>query len=278
MIDVEILPQPNFVGKRTSSGIPFEEIGQFFTDRLSLAIFWSCINATDRSKGCKFCELSEEPYYEPCELDDILEVFEFCQNDTSLNMNHVLISGGTPKKSDWPLVPELIKRIRESNNTIPIYHMSEPNLSLREIELLYNSGLNEIAFNIEIFDREIAMQLMPQKGYIPLSKYEDSLKSAVKLWGRNGSVRSILIVGLEPEKNTLEGVEYLCNLGVMPILSPFRPVPGTKLQNWSPCDGQQLFEIWKQAQSICEKYNQTLGPQCKFCINNTIAMPINEKY
>ena len=278
LVDIDILPQPQFVGKRTASGVLYEDIAQLFTDRLSLAIFWSCINATRYSGGCHFCELSEEPKYPPCPLQDLLEVFKHCNNSHSLNMKHVLISGGTPCSSEWKRIPELINEIRKVNDIISIYYMTEPNLSNEQLKTLFKIGLNEIAFNLEIFDRDIAKTLMPRKGQIPLSKYQHAFESSVALWGNTGAVRSILIVGLEPAQSTLNGVEFLCRLGVMPILSPFRPIPGTKLKKWTSFDGPELFFIWQEAQKICEDYDQTLGPLCKACQNNTISLPINEKY
>ncbi|KAI4449616.1 hypothetical protein C823_004145 [Eubacterium plexicaudatum ASF492] len=49
-----------------------------------------------------------------------------------------------------------------------------------------NAGVNEVAYNIEIWDREIAKKIMPGKGTIPLEHYMEILKESTKLWGHLG--------------------------------------------------------------------------------------------
>ena len=146
------------------------------------------------------------------------------------------------------------------------------------MDLLYAAGVDEIAINIEIFDRNIASKLMPAKGSIPLYRYFNSLDYAVSLWGKSGNVRSILIVGLEQPETTLAGVSKLVERGVMPILSPFRPIPNTPLAHYPPPAPESMIYIWQKAQDIAENAGMTLGPLCICCQNNTITLPINSKY
>ena len=67
-----------------------------------------------------------------------------------------------------------------------------------ELESLYHAGITEIGFNIEIWDDKIAKKLMPGKGRISRETYMNALKNARKIWKKPYSVRSLLIVGLEP--------------------------------------------------------------------------------
>ena len=270
--DIDILPLPSFVNKLSSNNVKFEEVGQLFTDRLGISPFIGC--SYNGKSACKFCEIGNYDNIRVNSLSDIEELLKECINN--VEMKHILISGGTPFDNNFEYLIDVLKLIRKHTN-LKIYQMIEP-VSNEFIKKLYNTGLNEIAFNIEIFDRKLAKDIMPKKSNKTLNDYINALTYATTFWGKTGKVRSILIVGLESIESTLKGVEVLLKLGVMPILSAFRPVPNTPLENYSAPSSEFLFEVWKKSQNLAEKYNMTLGPFCIACQNNTISLPINNKY
>lgn len=151
--------------------------------------------------------------------------------------------------------------------------MSLPPQNLEIIEELYNAGISEIAFNIEIFHEYLARHYMPGKGAIPRQHYYNALEKAVALWGRNGAVRSMVILGLEPEDSLLSGIEELCKIGVQPILSIFRPMENTPLSSKLPLSIHETMILYEKIENICTKYGQILGPSCIYCQNNTLSIP-----
>lgn len=151
--------------------------------------------------------------------------------------------------------------------------MSLPPEDISHIYDYYQLGLNEVAFNIEIYDRRIAAQLMPGKGKIPLTQYMNALEESTKYFGRTGNVRSMLIVGLERENSLLTGVKDLCSIGVSPMLSIFRPMPLTKMNHIIPPTNNDIKRIYKTAEKICQQHNLQLGPSCDQCQNNTLSLP-----
>lgn len=140
------------------------------------------------------------------------------------------------------------------------------------LEDLKNAGITEVAFNIEIYNRIIARKYMPGKGKIPLKAYFNALKNAVKLWGKNGKVRTIFIVGLEPVESLLKGIEEVCKIGVSPILSLFKPVENTPLSHLMPPSDTEILDIVLATEKICEKYNLSMGPECHYCEDNTLKL------
>lgn len=151
--------------------------------------------------------------------------------------------------------------------------MSTPPENTGILDDLLRSGITEVGFNLELFNRKMANQLMPGKGSINQSQYLKAFEYSTCLWGKEGNVRSLLIVGLEPIKDTLEGVKYLSRLGVMPILSAFRPLPKTPLSNFVPPDFNVLYYVWNEALKICKESKLIPGPKCVPCQNNTISLP-----
>lgn len=114
---------------------------------------------------------------------------------------------------------------------------------------------------------------MPGKGRISRETYMNALKNARKIWKKPYSVRSLLIVGLEPAINTEEAVHMLCQEGIMPILSVFRPLPNSQMSEFLPPTNEFLYNLYKRLDKICNIYNQHLGPNCTACQNNTLSLP-----
>ena len=134
------------------------------------------------------------------------------------------------------------------------------------------AGITEVAFNIEIWDRELAKKIMPGKGNISLEHYLNILEESTRLWGKNGNVRTALIVGLNQPECLLEATRHLCSLGIQPMFSIFRPMINTKLESIVPPSNQELWTLYHEASSICQKYNLELGPMCKECRNNMLSI------
>ena len=189
-------------------------------------------------------------------------------------MFHFLIGGGSGTNKEEPQnILKIARHIRSRSNR-PIYAMCLPPKDLNVLSEFYDAGIDEVGFNLELFDREIAAKIMPAKGAIPISTYELAYKKAVSLWGRTGAVRSLLVLGLEPIESFYAGVEWLCQLGVMPIVSVFRPMDSIVLKDALPPDNQELKNIFNKATSIASKYGLTLGPSCIACQNNTLSFPL----
>ena len=150
--------------------------------------------------------------------------------------------------------------------------MSTPPKDIKQLKNYIELGVNEFAFNIELFDRSLATTIMPAKGKIPLKHYFDMLTYAAEFLPR-GAVRSMLLLGLEPPHKTIEGIEFLCKNGIQPMLSIFRPVDNCLLNYMVPPSNQDIYFTYVEALSICKKYGMQLGPSCNICKNNTLALP-----
>lgn len=186
---------------------------------------------------------------------------------------HILIGGGSGDPNiESKKIIDISEFIRAINPEIPIYLMSLPPFEKDVLGKYKRAGINEIAFNIEIWDRSIAKKIMPGKGQISLEIYLSVLKAATELWGTTGNVRTALIVGLNNSETLFEGIQILCENGIQPMLSVFRPMKNTKLESFVPPTNKVLLSIYEKAQNICGQYNLKLGPICDACKNNMLAI------
>lgn len=102
--------------------------------------------------------------------------------------------------------------------------------------------------------------------------YLDSLENAVSVWGNSGNVRSALLLGFDNLKDFSQGIRRLCQIGVSPILSLYRPCSGTLLSGYMPVDEQTALLYYETANQICKEYGIKLGPACKACQNNVVVL------
>ena len=251
-----------------SRGTLFGHAAFWATDRLRVHHQFRC-NYKHEGMGCRFCNVKEKKgvYF----LDDVSEIIDFYLKHT--DFRHFLIGGGSGSDMDESKnIITLAKHIRTRSDKT-IYAMCLPPKDLSVLSKYRQAGIDEIGFNLELFDREIAKRVMPGKGNIPLSQYESAYREAVRLWGRCGMVRSLMVLGLEPLDSFYRGIEWLCKLGVMPIISVFRPVKNIELNEALPPSNMALFDIFYRATEIAKRYGLSLGPSCSACQNNTLSLP-----
>lgn len=268
VINISIYYESLLNEKVTTTGIAYYSVAFLAVDRLRINYNPVCYYKLIQ-KSCQFCNLpdSNSTY----KFNDISEIIEDYLKHESFR--HILLGGGSSiPTSDFKEVLA-IARFLKSKTDKPLYLMSLPPHDLKIIKQLYDVGISEIAFNIEVFDPEFAEYYMPGKGKIPRKHYYDALQQAVSLWGNNGNVRSMIILGLEPEESLLAGIECLCKIGVQPMLSIFRPMENTPLSTRLPLSTVQMIDLYEKIQHICANYGQTLGPTCFYCQNNTLSIP-----
>lgn len=256
------------INQKTSSGIPYDSIINIATDRIRINPAPICIFKKEAT-FCHFCNLPEQnDHYN---IGDILEVIDYCLEN--VNFRHFLIGGGTYSlDGGWDIIIRISRYIR-SICSKDIYLMSIPPADVTILDCLKESGITEIAFNIEIFNPALRKLLMPGKGNIPLTRYFTALEHAVKLWGDSGKVRSLLIYGFDTNDSFLSGINKLCAFGVEPIISIFRPLDGTILENENPPATSDVFSTYEKCKCITENYSLVLGPDCIDCQNNTLSFP-----
>lgn len=264
-IEVSFLPQ-QLINQRTRSGVPYENIINLANDRIRINPAPVCIYK-QLNRACKFCNLPEKN--SAYEINDIKEVIDYCLEN--ITFRHFLIGGGTYSvQGGWHLIIEIAAYIR-SKCKKDIYLMSIPPQDINILTDLYQAGVTEVAFNMEIFDRLKAEQVMPGKGKISAEQYFSAFEEAVKIWGNTGNVRSLLIYGFDSLSTFLQGIETLCEKGVEPIISVFRPLKGTPLENLNPPSTVDLFSLYQVCVDITQKYSLVLGPDCIECQNNTLS-------
>ena len=123
---------------------------------------------------------------------------------TKIPFRHILIGGGTCLNPDiWDDIIWLCQFLKSDeyygNKPISLMSVLPPE---KYFPVFHNAGLDEVAFNIEIVDEDIAKALMPGKRSDPKAAYYSALLNAVSVFGI-GNVRSALLVGFDKESELI---------------------------------------------------------------------------
>lgn len=280
---VELLPEPCFYSRRTRDGVEqMRRVAQMCSpDRLCYGmtgpacVFWAPDNR------CQFCSIGLNASSDAGKKreEHLYEVLEAAVAEPTWPARHILLGGGTPPGRDMgaTLAARLCKEIKRRTN-VSVYVMIAAPLDDTYIDALYDSGVDELGMNLEFWSDQAWAQYIPGKrNRIGKARYLAALDYAFKRFGAIRT-RSILIAGLEPAKETLAAVTVLSAMGVMPILSPFRPLAGTALQSTRGFTVPEYLELYEQCQRATGTAGLPLGPTCICCQNNTLALPFGPMY
>lgn len=252
-----------------SGGTYYRNVAFLATDRLRIHHELRC-RFKEEGDGCHFCNVRLKTGN--FSVQDVCEIIDFYLEHVPFR--HFLIGGGSGTATDeHKNILTLTHHIR-SRTDKPIYVMCLPPTDMSVLSEYHSAGIDEIGFNLELFDRTLAVQIMPGKGKIPLSQYARAYKESVRLWGNQGAVRSLMVLGLEPMEHFYQGIEWLCALGVMPIISIFRPMNYIKLSQALPPMNKDLIKAFRKSTEIAARYGLVLGPACTACQNNTLSLPL----
>ena len=223
------------------------------------------------SFSCAFCSVNEYNY----SLNEI-SVMDKALTNALLDkrVTHVLISGGSPKKEDLPILTKIYEHYPKKFNNYDFDVMCAPrgfdsytdkNQYKAYIQHLFDSGVKGLSINIELFNNKLCAKYCPEKYEIGIKNYLYFLECASGVFGTT-AVRSGLIVGLEPLKDTLKAVELICKTGCMPMLSPY--IPYNNIGKFPTVDF--LLKAKEKTNEILSKYNIPLAPLCEKCRHNTL--------
>ena len=255
----------------TSSGKHISQIVYMSEDRLRIKTMSGC-DYKKNGIGCDFCNNSSKSVY--FDIDDIIESINYAVALYGQRLKHFLIGGGTDfREIYWELVKKIVRYIH-SNKNLPqeITLMVAPFDTSKLLELK-KLDISDLSINIETYDDQLAHKLMRGKG-IKRQFYFNFFEIAKKLWVSYGDLRSMIMIGLDKTDDLYKLVSTLANLGVQPVLSIFRPLPNTPMENYIMPPNDYLEKVFCYCTNICQNINPkySLGPKCFACKNNVLAI------
>ncbi len=275
-------PSPAYYGQKTADGKQdMQRIGQMCSsDRFCYGMTGPTCYFWKQERRCQYCSIGDNYSEDAAKKQEfhLMEVLEHALRDDRLPAKHILIGGGTPPGEDRGalMAARLCEKIKKKHD-ISIYVMISAPASNQHIDDLKNAGADELGMNMELWSHEGWNYIPGKRDIIGRDRYLEALDYSVQVFGPINT-RSILIAGLEPAEETIKGAITLGKMGVMPIISPFRPLNGTMLAEKRGFDTQTYVTMWDEIDQALAPLNMPVGPSCIACQNNTLALPFGSRY
>ncbi len=231
---IELIETPSFYSKTTRSGARMGSFASLHDKLLILNPLLGCGFFAERGLACQYCQYDsmlneiEPPMRDSLDLVEVVRAaLEEREVDTVYLYNGYAPGDDVGLARMVPII-ELLRR-HLGHRQIALETVAPSELSV--IDELYAAGLDIFVCNLELHDENRFAEVCPGKekhgGQNAIWKV---LAHAVKVF-RDGAVVSHLIPGLEPLDSTVRGMEALIDQRVVPLLVPFRPLPGTALES-----------------------------------------------
>jgi len=231
---VTLLPAPGFYQKTTRSGARMGSFAALHDRLLILHPFLGCGFFNKPDQACQYCQYdsmlneAEPPLRDPLELvEAVRAALAEREVDTVYLYNGYSPSDDVGLRRLVAVIALLRKHLGHRQIAVETVAPSD----LNAIDELYEAGLDVFVCNVEVHDANRFAQICPGKQAIGGQQAIYRALNYARSVFRPGAVVSHLIVGLEPLNSTIEGMKQLIGQGIVPMLLPFRPLPGTALSD-----------------------------------------------
>ena len=229
--EVRIVPQPRFYGERTRSGIPMWQVGTAYAGYLAINPASGCV-FVQRGVPCRFCDIATRAVARdaPLPVADVVETVRAAFAEGVIEFVYLHIGYMEGEDAGVQFLEPYVRAIKRHFDTLVAVQLQPPRDN-QWIDRTYAMGVDALSYSIEIHDAERLREHCPGRAQdVGRDRYHEALRHAAAVFP-SGTVWSDLIVGLEPPESTMEGIDRLVDMGVLPVLSLFRPLDDTQLHN-----------------------------------------------
>lgn len=241
---------------KTSRGVPFKDIGEVEDLTLRIRHCPGCEYAR-RGAGCRYCKYTKQDF-RMCgfNLDDIVETldaYKGVRNKGQVEFDRIVIGGGCLVDPHDKVVSGIVSTAEKVMEIFPddkVFLACPPPTMQTDMDAYHDAGIDGIIISVEVFDPPKSKAYLPGKDRVPLSAFYYTLRHAVSVFGKD-EVFSNLIAGLERPDTTREGCAQIAATGAHPVISPFRPIAGTDLQDIMPLPAEVLYDLCTSVMKDC---------------------------
>ena len=233
VVDAAIAPvaRPRFYELETRDGVPYEQIARLHGRHvLATTVVQTCVRYGDEETRCRFCTIEESlaagTTTQVKRPDQIAEVAAAAVRLDGVRQ--LVMTTGTSNGPDRGArhLARCVTAVRRAVPLMPIQVQIEPPADLAWIGHLHGAGAHAIGIHIESLDQAVRERWTPGKATVPLERYEEAWKEAVRVFGSN-RVSTYLLIGLGEDPDRLvAGARHLIAIGVYPFVVPYRPLVG----------------------------------------------------
>jgi len=261
--DVGLPEIPAYYGKRLSDSSLSDKIIAVAGEQTPGFFIYPECYYFDEGTFCKFCSLKPSRRTVASELEasfengKLAEATRLFQNTPWRDMPIVSITAGTAR-TDEETQRGIIEKIRTVYNAldpkIPIHILVHPPHDLAIIDEYRGAGITSIAFNIEVYNRELFVKICPGKnkdyGY---NKWMEAVRYARDVFGDYNAFCG-LVWGLEPSENVKRAHREYLDQGIGITSNIFHNDPKTPMRRHLHPSEEFIMDIAHDQQELYNRY------------------------
>ncbi len=279
--NLKLVPYPNYYNRSTTDGILMKKIALVHgIECLATTIYQRCCYWENGSK-CQFCgielSLARGDTIEEKTSKQLIEVINAAKSERKFK--HLLLTTGTTSSIDKGALKytDMVKEIKKEFPDIPIHIQIEAVENLKYIDMLKEAGTDTIGIHIEILDDSIRKVICPGKSRTSYEVYEKNWIHALEIFGKN-QVDSFILTGFgESTEEFSNKLEKIVKLGVIPFITPVRPIPQSKFKV-PICNPLMLLTIFEHTVKLMKKFNVNPLKNKAGCVRCGACSAITEAY
>lgn len=244
-VEASLVPRPQFYDKKTSTGVAFSKIAQVHGSLIVITPSPAC-EFFNAKVECKYCAGNFDVTGKDNVVYTVEEVVETVGAALAeLGSPAVYLSIGFSRDASGGMefLRPYLQAIKKHYNCLVAVEALPPKEN-RWIDETYAMGADSVLYNVEIYDEELFKIICPGRAaLIGRKRYFDALGYAARIFP-SGTVASHLIVGLEPPGSTCQGIDFLTDMGVVPVLPIYRPTTNKALRI-DPLTTEIIIPVYK---------------------------------
>jgi radical SAM protein (TIGR04043 family) len=282
-ITINLLPMPLFSNEKNCEGIPYSKIALMHGDRtIATTINQRCI-LWRTNEQCKFCAIEQSVESGSTIVhktgDQIADAIQAARVENSEYGSHITLTIGSQVNEDQTVEQygKVIRTLRQRYPDLPIHIQCEPFENLNLLQVLKDTGVTTVGIHLEILDDLIRSYICPGKAKKPKSLYYTNWERAVEIFGSN-QVSTFLLTGFgEDPQLYREELREVVKRGVIPIITPARPLSGVKI-NVPFSSSNLVLEMTLYAAQLCLEFHVNPLKNRAGCVLCTGCSAITDAY
>jgi hypothetical protein len=230
--EVRVVPAPRYYAQHTRSGMPMWRVGSSYGPYIAVNPASRC-GFSRRGMSCGFGDVATQALDrdDPLPLADVLDTLRAAFAEGAVEFVYLHLGYIEGEDAGVEFVEPYVRAIKRQFDTLVAVQLQPPRDN-RWIDHFYAIGVDALSYSVQIHDPQtLAKHCVGRAVHVGRERYYDALAHAASVFP-SGTVWSDLIVGLEPPESTLQGIDTLVAMGVLPVLSVFRPLGDTELHDY----------------------------------------------
>ncbi|MDA3960722.1 MAG: hypothetical protein PF961_08020 [Planctomycetota bacterium] len=258
MISVRLEPTPVWYGLCTQSGLPMRDVAS--KQGSYLAVYWGdrCANWT-RKEQCHFCTqgcnwgAADAINKQAADVLETIDVARRCQHLTFVHINAGFDDAGRDVEHDLALIRQIKRRGLYVGYQVP------PIADTEVYRQLKAAGVDNLSICPEFFSDAAFKRWCPGK---ERREGRDRFYQAMTVAAGEVGFKTVngeIIAGLEPIDETIAGVRWMCERGIVPTVCAFRPLRGSLLQDAPAPSPAALLPAFRELYRCCMQAGLPIG-------------------